>query len=345
MNDLISIILPVYNVEKYLDTCLTSIVNQTYKNFEIIIVNDGSTDNSKRICEKYKCKYNFIKMINKQNAGLGEARNTGLSYVSGKYVIFIDSDDYIEPNMVENLYMDMVNNNVDTVIGGFTKVWANKKYKNLNMYAGKKICGNDLKKFVLPKMFANNGKGHIEMSVWKTIFSHSIIKSNNIRFPDRSLISEDIIFDIQYFSYAQSVFFSENCGYCYRFNPNSLSQGYRKDKFELLKHQMITMKSMSNEYKLPKECILNAEIYLLGNTIHYIKQIVNYYSNDSKIAKQKILEIANDQVLGGICWEQTTKSYDFRKKTIAFLIKEKKVQELFYFIKFLNHLTKIIKRG
>ena len=92
--ELISIIIPIYNVSKYLNRCVDSVVNQTYKNIEIILVDDGSKDNSGEMCDKYQEEYSNIKVVHKENAGLGFARNTGLEYVTGKYVIFVDGDDY-----------------------------------------------------------------------------------------------------------------------------------------------------------------------------------------------------------------------------------------------------------
>ena len=111
-----SIIVPVYNVEKYLKKCLDSIIDQTYKNYEVIVVNDGSPDNSQAIIEEYKKNYpNKIKAYNKQNGGLSDARNFGLQYTTGDYVIFVDSDDYVKNDMLE-----VLNNNIkenEDVIG------------------------------------------------------------------------------------------------------------------------------------------------------------------------------------------------------------------------------------
>ena len=105
---LISVVLPIYNVEKYLRRCLDSVVNQTYKNLEILLINDGSTDNCLKICEEYAKSDNRVQVINKNNAGLGMARNTGIDYAKGEYICFFDSDDYIELNTIEKLYKIIV---------------------------------------------------------------------------------------------------------------------------------------------------------------------------------------------------------------------------------------------
>ncbi len=113
MDDLISVIVPVYNVEKYLRRSLESVINQTYKNLEIIIVDDGSTDNSGKICDEYKEKDSRISVIHKQNAGQGAARNIGLDTCSGKYVYFHDSDDWMDDDCIESLHNQLVLNDVD----------------------------------------------------------------------------------------------------------------------------------------------------------------------------------------------------------------------------------------
>lgn len=115
MSHKISIIVPVYNVQKYLDKCIQSIINQTYKNIEIILVNDGSTDNSGIICEKYADIDSRIIYINKQNSGLSSARNAGLDVCSGDYIGFVDSDDFIDSTMYEKMFSFMINENCDIV--------------------------------------------------------------------------------------------------------------------------------------------------------------------------------------------------------------------------------------
>lgn len=121
-NSLISIIIPVYNVEKYLDKCLKSIINQTYTNLEIILIDDGSKDKSGSICDKFEKEDNRIKVIHTENCGVSHARNTGLELMKGEYYIFIDSDDYIKNNMIENLYNKMVEYDVDISICNVVQV-------------------------------------------------------------------------------------------------------------------------------------------------------------------------------------------------------------------------------
>ena len=129
-NALISVIVPVYNVEKYLEKCIDSICNQTYRNLEIILVNDGSTDKSGILCDKFKIKDSRIIVIHKENGGLSDARNAGIDIANGEVLGFVDSDDYIMPEMYEKMLNIMYANDLDIVQCGYKKVYEN--YDNIN---------------------------------------------------------------------------------------------------------------------------------------------------------------------------------------------------------------------
>lgn len=123
----ISIIVPIYNVEKYLCYCLDSICNQTFKDWECLLIDDGSTDKSGRICDQYAHKYNQIKTFHKKNGGVADARNYGLKHAIGKYIMYVDGDDWIEADSIERLLQTANENNADLVIGDFNFVYGDKK--------------------------------------------------------------------------------------------------------------------------------------------------------------------------------------------------------------------------
>ena len=125
-NPIISIVVPIYNVEKYINKCINSILNQTFYEFELILVDDGSKDQSGKICDEYLIKDNRVKVIQKKNGGLSSARNTGLNIAVGEYVIFIDSDDFINKNMIEILYKSIIKNSSDIVICRYNEVLEDK---------------------------------------------------------------------------------------------------------------------------------------------------------------------------------------------------------------------------
>ncbi|MBQ1885992.1 MAG: glycosyltransferase family 2 protein [Bacteroidales bacterium] len=115
----VTVIVPVYNVEDYLRKCVDSLLAQTFKDFDVVLVDDGSTDSSGRLCDEIACGHDFIKTVHKQNGGLSDARNAGYPYITGDYVLFLDSDDYLAPNALELLYGFAKSQNCDIVQGGF----------------------------------------------------------------------------------------------------------------------------------------------------------------------------------------------------------------------------------
>ena len=180
MNHLISVIVPIYNVEKYLNRCIDSIINQTYTNLEIILINDGSTDNSKRICETYCNKDSRVVLINQANSGSSIARNTGLDQANGDIISFIDSDDYIDNSMFEKMLNLLVEHQLDVV----------------------EIAPNVKKKTYIPNstfVVENNIESTQRIisktcfSVWRRIYRKEIVE--NMRFIPK-IIHQDVFFTI-----------------------------------------------------------------------------------------------------------------------------------------------------
>lgn len=143
MKDKISVIIPVYNVELYLNKCLQSITGSTYSNLEIILINDGSPDNCDKLCKEWELKDNRIIYIKKENGGVSSARNLGLDKATGNYIAFVDADDYISPFMYERLYTLMIDNEADLVICGRTRILEDKivNYKDtgIQIFSGKNV--------------------------------------------------------------------------------------------------------------------------------------------------------------------------------------------------------------
>lgn len=233
----VSVIVPIYNVEQYIRTCLDSIINQTLKDIEIILVDDESPDNCPTICDEYAKKDCRIKVIHKKNGGLGFARNSGIEIATGEYVAFVDSDDYIDHTMYEKLYNIAKSNNLDTCYCGYNSFSGiiSNPVKEVNSYT--EFNGSDIKRVFLLSMIGNEVKEKSDrqyaMSVWHAIYSNDIIKNNTIRFcSERELISEDIVFDIDYLSCSKKIGIIPESLYFYRTNNSSLSRGYRMDRVE-----------------------------------------------------------------------------------------------------------------
>ncbi len=254
MKPLISVIVPIYNVEKYIDICLRSIVCQTYENLEIILIDDGSNDGCEKKCEDWKNKDFRIKAIHKKNAGLGFARNTGIQNSHGKYVVFIDSDDYVEENMIEKLYSSLVENHADTVYCGVKRLFQNGRTEIQNaIYSQQEVFeGSQIVDKILLRMLGNvpekDDGTYFFASVWHGIYSMDIIREYNIEFPsERIFMSEDISFHVDYLNHCKKVVCIPDACYYYRINRNSLSLRYDANRFERIKqmHVMLYEKLLS----------------------------------------------------------------------------------------------------
>ncbi|OTA44624.1 glycosyl transferase family 2 [Limosilactobacillus reuteri] len=327
--DKISIVVPVYNVKQYLKRCVRSIENQTYRNLEIILVDDGSTDGSSEICDSFTDKR--IKVIHKPNEGLGLSRNVGIKEATGKYIAFVDSDDYIDKTMISNLYSEMIKNHADTCIGGFKRVFKNKIISYANPLAGKTFEYPQIVKEVLAKMMgkASSIDDHIEMSVWKVLFTLSVIKKSNIKFPsEREFISEDIIFDTEYYTKCKKVCMSSDTGYNYCDNNDSLTTSYNPNRFELQVKLFKELQKRTIElsiYPFVEQRLYNT---LIANSRYCIK-LEQKFLHIRKDTLKRILFICSNSTLqyALIRYKVNEKK---SSKLINKLIKKRRVTSLYY---------------
>lgn len=215
MNPLISIIVPTYNVEKYIRTCIESILAQTYRNIEVIIVNDGSTDQSLAVISDLICSHHNIKVINQKNQGVSVARNTGIDAATGKYIAFVDPDDKIKPDFVSSLYQIADKTGADIVRGSFRDFNGNIPKGWVTDFNVPTNCGT----IVLDQFLSSN----IAFVVWSSIYRLDFINSNHIRFTPGILFEEDADFTIRAYMLAKLVATSPEPNYAYRINrPGSI---------------------------------------------------------------------------------------------------------------------------
>lgn len=251
MKDLISVIVPVYNVEEYIRECLNSIINQTYKKLEIILIDDGSTDKSGEICEEYMAKDNRIKVIHQGNAGLSDARNAGIEIATGNYIQFIDSDDYIDEDMLETLYNLIIENDADIAM-----------CSNYILKDGIKSCECSNKKYIYDRKEALK-----EILIDETIRSYSWNKLakkelfNEIRFPSKRVF-EDVLTTPKLFEKSNKVVFLDTPKYYYRQRKGSILNKQTKQ----LRLQYINAAMEINQFIKEKESSL--ENYCAYNVAH-----------------------------------------------------------------------------
>lgn len=240
----VSIIVPVYNVEKYLERCIKSLRNQTLKDIEIILVNDSSTDSSLEICQRAALEDPRIKLINKEkNEGLGITRNAGLEIATGEFVGFVDSDDFVELDMFRMLYAKAAEYDSDLVISGFLFVGGNifskaggcvrETYFDEDTHFDTAESLKELRMGVVGAMPEDADDSKYGRSVCKNLFRRKIINQNNIAFQsEREVPSEDVLFMIDYISCIKKAIGIDEAFYYYCRNEGSISKSYKKDRFE-----------------------------------------------------------------------------------------------------------------
>lgn len=234
INHKVSIIVPIYNSEKYLSRCIESILNQTYTNIEIILINDGSNDQSGEICDGYAKNDNRIIVVHKKKSGVSDSRNEGIKLCSGEYIHFVDSDDYIDENMTELLYAAMQHNKSDLVICGHKIIDNTTGICKLKSYLHDEIiCGFEKFMNIFDILYLN---GHLH-SPCNKMYKKRIINEFNIVFDSKIDLGEDLIFNLELIKKCNSFFIISSCPYnniLYN-DSNTLSTKYRVNMYEIQK--------------------------------------------------------------------------------------------------------------
>ena len=273
MRDLITVVVPVYKVEKYIDRCVTSIINQSYKNLEIILVDDGSPDNCGKICDDYSTKDERIKVIHKENGGLSDARNAGINIAKGKYITFIDSDDYIKYDYVEFLYNLILKNNVKVSICSHTVLYdtglrIDKETEEFSVLDAKTT---------IKRILYDDG---IDISAWAKMYETTLF--NDIKYPKGRLF-EDSAITCKILSNCEKIAIRSKSKYFYMIRSDSITN----ENFNVKKMDLITSTKEMGEYILKKypdlEDAVNRRImYAYLSTL---SQLAN--SKDKHLKEQK----------------------------------------------------------
>lgn len=344
MQPLVSVIVPVFKVEQYIDRTMNSLLNQTLKNIEIILVDDGSPDNCPQICDSYAKKYNNIKVIHKTNEGLGMACNSGIGIATGEYIAFCDSDDYVDVDMYESMYNIAKRYNTDAVFSGIKTVDQNGSVKPMNEHKSFKVyqTKNEINEVIMDMIASSpedKTERNISMSAKIVLYRKSIIDNNNLRFVnERKLNSEDLIWNIDFLYNSNCIILLPQTFYYYYCNYNSLSKSVRKDRFELYKILYKELYIRYNDYKLPLETRHRIDKMFIGYCRHYIGTTIN--SNLSNKEKRYIVNtICKDSI-----WKTINKNYPLNKmyyvnKIIYHLMLNNSYWLLFMVFKFKNKLN------
>lgn len=278
MKSNVSIIVPIYNSGNYLRKCLNSLINQTYSNIEIILINDGSTDNSQIIAEEYKKKDKRIKLISILNSGVSSARNLGLDLANGEYIIFVDSDDWIESTLIEEImkYKHKIDNNGILVYSYLLE--------NIDLGISKPI---DIPINLEKKDYIEKIKYLIKTerlnALWNKVYKREIIERNNIRFNNKLSLGEDLLFNYIYFMNIENIYFLDKILYHYSIRDNdSLTKKFNSNKIDEL------IEVLNEISKVDK----NIEIQ---NSLEYIKT-KNIYSCIRDLYSNKCIYSTNEKI-------------------------------------------------
>lgn len=297
----LSIIIPVYNVEKYLERCVQSIENQNFSNYEIVLVNDGSTDSSLDLCKSICKKYNNVIIETHDNCGLGLTRNVGLSLASGKYVWFVDSDDFISDDCLNKLYeVAKSSDSIDMITFGWNIVDKdNRIIKNdiPNLNCNKVLDNDFIINNTMPDFIYNVGNtSNLHMSSSRSIFSRKFLLDNDLKFvSERKWISEDYYFYINIFKYVKKLYIINDAFYNYCQNSNSLTTTYREDRFEKLLTFYKKMDELVIDDNYNPECLNRLDCLFISNLIACLKMEA-YYKNKVGFLKsyKKVKYIVNN---------------------------------------------------
>lgn len=290
----VTVVVPIYNVEKYLNKCIESIVNQTYENLEIILVDDGSPDNCPAICELWAEKDSRIRVIHKENQGLGMARNTGIENATGEYICFFDSDDYIALELIENCVKAIQETDSDAVMFKFTN-FSEKAPQIDSANTGFEIYkGRELREKLLPDLISRDYRhskiSGYAFSAWSYLFSLSMIKDNNLLFvSEREIISEDTMFLIEAYSKFNKIAVIPRVLYYHYVNDNSLTFTFRKDRQE--KNLIFLKEAIKLSDRVGYAPIIKNRLTSLYHsfTIAALKQLLMSEIPDKKILIKNIL--------------------------------------------------------
>lgn len=314
MNDLISVIVPVYNVEKFLNRCVESIVKQTYKNIEIILIDDGSNDGSGIICDNLARDSKVIKVIHKKNCGVSAARNDGINHAKGEFISFVDADDWLEENFLQEMYTEMIKNNVDYITCGYNRVYENYK-EGINDDNTKKIV--EAEEYINNLLNVQKGYGFAHM---KLIRRKAI---GDIRFNTNICVGEDALFNIELCRRINRFLIYNKALYNYYFNQNSVVRKYDENYCNKYLDSMKLMNSyILKNYSENKKVVQNLNNYIV---YHVLLICVNYcfHPDNNKSGIGLVKKICNIDLFKVAIAESNYNDLSLTRKISLFAVKHR----------------------
>jgi glycosyltransferase involved in cell wall biosynthesis len=338
-NKKISIIVPVYNAEKYLNRCINSLIRQTYSNIEIILINDGSVDNSPNICIQYAKENHRINVLHTENKGVSNARNIGIHNASGEYLMFCDSDDWVEENWCEE-FIKAANEykNKYFFICGFNHI---DSMNNCNKRKRYSFSDNEVYSRISKHNLLKLNNKWLLQTLWNKIFVTSIVKENNIKFNKTISLGEDCVFILDYLSCCKKDFLIINAT-LYNYNQsniNSLWFQYRKDLLETIKiKQKIMFETLEKINACSEE---NINLYYdnyFNNILMCLNNVMSKQNKSNVFEKiNQIKDILNDEDISKVIINTNNDSLVFKS------IKSQKAMRVYICLLFKLLKTNIYK--
>lgn len=298
----VSIIVPCWGVEKYLDQCVGSLVNQTLKDIEIILVDDESPDRVPQMCDEWARRDARIKVIHKKNAGLGMACNSGIDAATGQYIAFCDSDDWVDDCMYETMYQRAIKTKTDLIMTRFKYVdLYNRQISRSSLYYIDRLFSSKEIMKVMNGIIASPPNSSCERefhaSAKVTLYKHTIIKKNRLRFvSERTIPSEDLVFNLDYLSHCNSVLTIPEKFYNYRINPNSITHNVKNDAFSISRNLYQFLIRKVKDLNLGEDGVHRVQRMFIGTTRAIVAKVLK--SNSPIKKKTELLhEISGDKLL------------------------------------------------
>lgn len=320
----VSIIIPIYNTEKYLRKCIDSIINQTYKNLEIILINDGSTDNSKKICDEYKNKDDRIKVINKENSGISATRNMGLDAATGNWMIFVDSDDWVKDDMVEKLLNIAKKENAEIVQCNSYYAYEKEEIKRAAIipnYQKRTDIENIKLDIISPKYdeVENNTYTSAIRAVHGKLYKSEILK--NKKFLEDIFIFEDGIFLLNVLDNVKKYILVNEYLYYYRISENSISKKFSDNYLEQIDK---IMKNINLHIEKQKNKIKYESVYYAMCFEMISSSMTRYFFNKNNKNKHnmKLLKDKCEKQYKNVIEKVDKKYLNSNQKILLFLLKK-----------------------
>lgn len=291
----VTVIIPAYNVEKCIEQCIQSVCEQTYSNLEIILINDGSLDSTGEICRNWKKKSANIFLLERKNGGVSRARNLGIEKASGTYLMFVDADDYLDKNAVENLMR--YHQEAEWVIGNYwiTDVLRGESGIHEQYFQGAYSCGN---KEELPKLCESRNFN----CVWAKLYRRDVIQKYNLRFDEGRSYGEDLMFNCSYFSHIESFVILKVpiYHYCYQYGEG-LGTRYLSDEWKIQEEMCRKIREMTKTvYRLSPQSQIYMNHFYYAQAIASLQRIAAEKSISKKEKKEKIGQLTHSNFFSSI---------------------------------------------